>query len=125
MKKNFPSFATTALALALWGSASLPDAAATTYTVAMTPSYTFSPSYIEILPGDAIRWYNQDTFNSHEAMALNGSWWSGWVPYGGSASKPLRIMPRLSSPESWQESVCPKPLAPGEAIDERKAKTAG
>jgi plastocyanin len=71
------------LGLALWSGA--PTQAAQ-YTVEMTSSYTFNPSYLEVEYGDIVTWVNHDWFDDHSSVSTDGYWDSGDLGYGDTYS---------------------------------------
>ena len=52
------------------------------FTLQMTPAWTFSPSNLEIQVGDMVAWVNQDTFDYHDSLSFHGYWYSDPLDYG-------------------------------------------
>ena len=53
--------------------------------VTVRDEYTVRPGRIRVAPGATVTWTNNGA-ETHEVMALDGSWTSGPIPPGGTAS---------------------------------------
>ena len=68
------------------GGAWLGHVQAAQFTVQMTPSWTFNPSYLEIQASDTVTWINLDDSDSHDSVSTQGYWDSGLLDYMGTYS---------------------------------------